>query len=171
MHVFLIAAITLDGYIAQAKGQISTAWTSLEDKKWFGQRTKAAGVVIMGRSTFETVNRPLPGRKTIVMSTQATPTLTEKDGVWWTSLGPRQLIETLEKEGHQEVAVCGGATIYRQFLLAGLIKTLYLTVEPIVFGEGILLFGEGNQLAMTHWQLKKSERLNDQGTLLLEYTL
>ena len=36
----------------------------------------------------------------------------------------------------------GGASVYTQFMQAGLVDELFLTVEPIVFGSGIKLFSE-----------------------------
>lgn len=139
MRVFLIAAISVDGYIAPAdKASLpSTSWTSNEDKKFFIQRTKEAGVIIMGSRTYETIGRPLPGRHTVVYSDS-----TSYEGVETTAQDPRALLADLEKRGYKEVAICGGAAIYTMFIKAGLIDTLYLTVEPVVFGSGIRLFSE-----------------------------
>jgi len=48
MKVFIIAAISTDGFIAKDPNEPSTAWTSLADKKHFGEITKRAGVIVMG---------------------------------------------------------------------------------------------------------------------------
>lgn len=141
MHVFLIAAITIDGFIAQSKSQRSTSWTSVEDKQFFSQRTKQAGVVVMGNATFETIGKALPGRLNIVYSrTRSDESIS--DALRFTKKPPRELLFELAAQGYQEVAVCGGASIYTMFLKAGVIDTLYLTVEPVIFGAGVQLFDQ-----------------------------
>lgn len=174
MNVFLIAAVSLDGYIAQSAEQISTAWTSAEDKKWFNQRTKDAGVVVMGRTTFETVGRPLPGRKNVVLSSKigSTPEnpWVEKHGVFWSSLAPAELIAAVQNEGFSELAVCGGASVYRQFLDENLLDELLITLEPVALGTGVPLFRESLSTDVKRFILKNSRQLNDQGTLLLSYS-
>ncbi len=182
MHVFLIAAISIDGQIGQAKDQVSTAWTSKEDKQFFVQRTKEAGVMVLGSQTFQTFNRLLPGRVMIVYTrnveefrkrvdfqveevTSKTTTIENPEVLYATKLSPVELVVVLEKLGKKELAVCGGSSIYAQFVTAGLVQTFYLTVEPIVFGKGIPLFSEPISIQL---ELQEVKHLSPQ-TLLLEY--
>ncbi len=51
-------------------------WHLPDDFKWF-KRTTMGGVVVMGRKTFESLGRPLPGRENVVVSR----TLPEVEGV------------------------------------------------------------------------------------------
>lgn len=181
MHVFLIAAVSADGFIGRSPSQSSLEWTSSEDKKFFKDRTKAAGVMVVGRTTFETIGRSLPGRKIFVLSSQPKPEQyadIPDSAVEFTSLSPAELIAQLETTQLKnesgtftevaEVAVCGGSSIYTQFMQAGLIETLYLTVEPVVFGEGIKLFGAALPVEQK-LSLTSVTHLSEQ-TLLLEYT-
>ena len=153
MHVFLIAALTADGFIAEESDQVSTAWTSEADKKFFRDRTKQAGVMILGRKTYQTIGRPLPGRLMVVMSRDGEsgqssnwPVLSEiqasKGEVVFTNASPAQIIRRLEKLGYAEAAICGGSTIYTIFMKERFIETLYLTIEPVIFGEGVKLFNQ-----------------------------
>ena len=137
MHVFIIAALSADGFIAK-DSRHAASWTSKEDKKFFVDRTKAAGVVIMGRTTFETIKKPLPGRKNIIYSRK---NIVVPDALV-THEDPRALLGQLEEQGHKEVVIIGGAQIYTLFMSRGLVDTLYLTIEPILFGSGISLFGQ-----------------------------
>src|SRR5258708_5929891 len=162
MNIFLIAAITADGFIAENVKQISTSWTSKEDKKFFSARTKEAGVVVMGSKTYATVKRPLPDRLNIVYSkSHQAP----QENLRYTNESPAQLLSNLEKEGFSEVAICGGASIYTMFLKAGLINKLYITIEPVLFGSGIKLLGEEMR---TRLQLVAMKKLAE-STILLEY--
>src|SRR3989344_5571233 len=119
MKVFLIAAMTADGFIARNSAHLAS-WTSKEDKQFFVEKTKEAGVVVMGLNTFKTIGHPLPGRVNIVYSR------TEKDlqGVEITEDEPRKLIENLAKRGYKQVAITGGAQIYTMFMEAGLVDTI-----------------------------------------------
>lgn len=106
MNCFLIAAQTVDGFIAERNDQVSTAWTSGADKKWFSERTKQAGVIVMGSTTFRTINRPLPGRLTVIY-TRNPEEFAEfsADQVMTTQLPPAELLQELEKKGFSEVAI------------------------------------------------------------------
>jgi len=178
-QVFLIAAISLDGFIAQDKTQSAVEWTSAEDNQFFHQKTKEAGVVIMGSSTYKTISSkylPLSQRLNIVYSSSLTDQLVSQLGIdpqkiasntlRTTSQSPNELIDQLAKEGHQQIAICGGSSIYTQFMQAGLVQKMYLTVEPVIFGEGVKLF---NQPVKNKFTLLSSKVLNNQGSLLLEY--
>lgn len=139
MKTYIIAAMTADGCIARHDNQSSLDWTSAEDKAMYRQATKAAGVMVMGSRTFATIGRSLPGRKTVVYTSRP-EALQGIEAVEATTEAPIDLLRRLESEGFQEVAICGGASVYHQFLAAGVVDELHLTIEPLVFGKGVRLF-------------------------------
>jgi dihydrofolate reductase len=169
MNVVLIAAISADGKIAEREGQTSLDWTSKEDTKFFVLKTKEIGVVVMGRKTFETIGKPLKDRRTIVMT--RSPLLTKEGlgvvgvvaGVAYTDESPEELVSRLNGEGVQSLALAGGASVYSQFLQAGLVSELYLTVEPVLFGTGVPLASGFERLEM---ELVDVTRLGEQAVLL-----
>ncbi|HZX49919.1 MAG TPA: dihydrofolate reductase family protein [Candidatus Paceibacterota bacterium] len=160
MKVFIIAAMTADGFIAQHSGHLAN-WTSKEDKQFFIEKTKEAGVVVMGLNTYKTIGRPLPDRLNIVYSK------TEKDlpGVEVTEDEPKKLIENLAKRGFKQVAITGGAQIYTMFMEAGLVDTIYFTVEPVLFGLGMGPFTKKLERKL---KLEKTHMLNG-NSVVLEY--
>ena len=167
MDIFIIAALSADGFIARESSEVSTSWTSAADKKRFVSLTKQAGAVVMGRRTFETFGgRPLKDRSLFIYSRQDHPHEAPA-GVEWTRLPPAELVRHLTERGFGSLAVCGGTEIYSQFLAAGLVKRCYLTVEPVFFGRGISLF---NQTLERQLILEHSE-MAGQGTLFLDYRL
>ncbi len=174
MQTYIIVALSADGFIAQARDQASTDWTSSEDKKHFMARTKETGVVVMGLTTFATVGQPLPGRKNWIYASQSKPELVQKfdlslkqaDLIEVTTDEPAVLIQKAAAAGYQELAVCGGCSIYTQFMQAGVVDKLFLTIEPVVFGDGIRLFNQAFEQKLV---LLNQEQLNQKGTLLLEY--
>ena len=162
MTTFLIAAVTADGFIARNSSHLAS-WTSKEDKQFFIEKTKKAGVVVMGLNTFKTMGKALPGRQNIVYA----PPGTALEGVEITQDDPKTLLAKLEQKGFKEVAICGGATIYTMFMEAGLVDKLYLTMEPVLFGNGIHLF---NKELDKKLELLSIQKLNEQA-VLLEYNV
>ena len=92
-------------------------WHLPEDFKFFKQTTMGH-VLVMGRKTFESIGRPLPGRETIVLSRSG-----------WSHPGVRtvtSLDEVAPLVADRQVFICGGAEIYRQAL--PLCAEIYLTL-------------------------------------------
>ena len=77
--------------------------------------------LIMGRKTYESVGRPLPGRKTIVLSRD--PGYLPEGCLKASNL--QQAFSIAEGNGEDEVFICGGASVYREALKAA--DRLYLT--------------------------------------------
>jgi dihydrofolate reductase len=101
-----IAAVSENGVIGNG-AQIP--WHLPEDFKWFKSQTLGQ-IVVMGRKTYASVGRPLPGRETILLSHQSLGELPN---------GVRQLtsLEALiALTTDRTVWICGGAEIYRQAL-------------------------------------------------------
>lgn len=140
MRVLLIAALTVDGKIARSADELSD-WTSREDKRLFVRASKEAGVVVMGRATYDTLPAPLPGRLHIVL-TRRPAGREPPDGVEFTTDPPERVLARLAERGYSTVVLSGGAQTYRAFLDAGLVDELWLTIEPLAFGQGISLFGD-----------------------------
>ncbi|MCX6716231.1 MAG: dihydrofolate reductase family protein [Candidatus Taylorbacteria bacterium] len=164
MNCFIISCLTADGYIGKNSAHAAT-WTSKEDKKRFIEITKRAGVVVMGQNTWFTIGRPLKDRLNIVYS--PTPIENLPEGVEITMKSPADLLKELEERGFKEVAICGGSQIYTMFMKSGLVNKLYLTIEPVVFGDGIKLFKEDMNQKL---KLDKIESTPG-GTVLLDYSV
>jgi dihydrofolate reductase len=83
-------------------------WNLPEDFKWFKEKTMG-GIMIMGRKTYESIGKPLPGRETFVLSRQSL----DIPGVkCFTDI--ETLLGALETD--KTVWIAGGAEIYRQTL-------------------------------------------------------
>lgn len=167
MKIFIIAAMSVDGFIGVNADHRSLNWRSKADARFFIESTKAAGVMVMGSTTYKTfkVRRAPPGRRLIVYTHN--PDSIEGEHVETTSEDPRKLIERLEREGAQSLAVCGGAAINTLFVRAGVVDELYLTVEPILFGMGVPLFNESLSNRLT---LLENRPLSEH-TILLRYAV
>ena len=132
----------------------------------FVEITKRAKVMIMGLNTFQTFPSPLKERLHVVYSPDPDAYKNNIEGVVeYTKDSPADLIKSLEARGFSEVAICGGTTIYTMFIKSGLVDTIYLTTEPILFGNGMGIFNEDLDIKLELINLEKTEG----GTVLSEY--
>jgi dihydrofolate reductase len=138
VQTILLAAVTANGFIARSTNELAN-WTSKEDKKFFVEETKKAGVMVMGRTTFATIGKALPGRLIIVLTNDPTAVETIPGSVEPMSGTPAEVLAHLEKRGFSSVVIAGGANVYSQFLNAGLVDELALTIESILFTSGVRL--------------------------------
>lgn len=100
-------------------------WHLPEDFKWFKQTT-VGHVLVMGRKTYESIGRPLPGRQTLVLSRSSKAI----EGV--ELIGSLDEIDVADKT--KTVFICGGAEIYE--LALPLCSDLFLTrVKRVATGD------------------------------------
>lgn len=138
--ISLIAALAADRIIGMENAM---PWDLPADLAWF-KRNTLKKPVIMGRLTFESIGRPLPGRLNIVVSSQ--PGITE-GATWVTSLDA-----ALQAAGDaEEIMVIGGGRVYEQMLKRA--DRLYLThIDAEVEGDTQFPDYEPDE-----WQLTFSE--------------
>jgi dihydrofolate reductase len=121
--ISLIAALAVDRVIGMENAM---PWDLPADLAWFKRNTLNKPVV-MGRLTWESIGRPLPGRKNIVISSQ--PGTDER--VQWV----KSVDEAITACGDvEEIMVIGGGRVYEQFLPKA--HKLYLThIDAEVEGD------------------------------------
>jgi dihydrofolate reductase len=108
MIVSLIAAVSDNGVIG-LDGSIP--WRLPADLKLFKQLTMGH-TLILGRKTYQSIGRPLPGRKMVVLTRQ----------LGFTAPGCHiapsleQALDTARAEGETEAFIGGGAVVYAQAL-------------------------------------------------------
>jgi len=114
MTVSLIAALAANGVIGRGN---ALPWRLKEDLAHFKALTMNRAVIV-GRRTFESIGRPLPGRSLIVLTSRAGYA---PDGVEVAA----SLDDALKLAHGEEVFIAGGAEVYRQALPVA--DRLYLT--------------------------------------------
>ncbi len=163
MEVILLMAMTLDGKIARDSQEL-VDWTGKADKQYFVRVTREAGVVIMGSKTFDTIGKPLPGRKNIVM-TRNPNRKSQEENLMFTDQLPNEIINNLKKEGFERVTLIGGAIVNSLFAGKNLITQIHVTLVPAIFGRGLSLFQDALDLKL---ELMENREI-DKGHLLLVY--
>ena len=104
--------------------------------------------ILMGRKTFESIGKVLPGRMSLVISNE--PRANSENVFWFNSIF--RAIKQAERNGETELFIIGGEKIYKYAL--SLIDRIYLT-EVKATVEGNAFFP---QLSLKNW--KKVSEVN-----------
>ena len=138
----LIAGIGTNWAIGH-QGQLP--WHMPEDLKYFKRQTTGKPI-LMGRRTYESIGRPLPNRRNIILSRRQGYNPTGVDVI--SSLG--QAFELLD--GGSEIMVIGGEQIYRLCLPVAQ-RILLTVIETAPDGDAFF-----PRLDPEQWSLKSIER-------------
>lgn len=161
--ISLIAAIGTKGELGLNNKML---WHIKEDFKHF-KETTMGHTLLMGRKTFESIGKPLPGRKTLILTRNSTYQV--ENCVTVHSL--KEGLDIAVNSGEDEFFIAGGGEIYKQAL--PLVDRMYLSFVDYE-GEADAFFPEVSwnewkllsekKFAMTErspaWTLKTFERIN-----------
>lgn len=134
-------ATSLDGFIARPDGRLD--WLSIVEREGEDYGFKAffdtVDTVVFGRKTYQTALGfdpwPYAGKRNVVLTRSPR---TSRHGESFHDGDLAALVAKLGAEGSQRVYVDGG-TVIAQFLAAGLVDDVTVSVIPILLGEGIPL--------------------------------
>jgi dihydrofolate reductase len=145
MRISLIVAVAENGIIGRA-GQLP--WRLSADLRRFKQLTMGH-TIIMGRRTWESIGRPLPGRRTVVVTRQPDYHVDFPEVAVAPNLD--DALSLAHNAGDTEAFIIGGAELYRAALpLAN--RLHYTRVRSHV--EGDTRFPD---IDWTAWRLTESE--------------
>jgi len=150
MLISIIVAMTPERLIGAA-GRLP--WYLPEDLKRF-RATTLGHAMIMGRKTFSSIGRALPGRRNLVVSRNPNPP--EVEGVeWFTSLDAA--LDFARQTGETECFIAGGTEIYEEALSKA--QRMYVTFVQRDFPfQGDTYFPMWDQ---TQWKAVKHELVKD----------
>ncbi len=153
MHSFKAIAALSENRVIGDQGKLP--WHLPDDLKWFKQLTTGK-TIVMGRKTYESIGRPLPNRRTLVLSRSGNPI----PGVEII----RSLDEVPESAWSSDIFIVGGGEIYQ--LALPLCSDLILTcVKRQATGdaffpefesdfERVEIFRETPEFSMERWSRK-----------------
>ena len=147
--ISIIAAVADENAIGKNNGLL---WHISEDLKYFKKIT-LGHTVIMGRKTFESIGRPLPGRKNIVVSRSpiSVPNIDQEADL-------EVLLKSLGRKRKEEYFVIGGGSVYASAIKYA--RRLYIT-RVYSKAEGADTFFP--EIEESKWEvLEKSEILHDE---------
>jgi len=126
MLISIIVAVSRNGVIGKDNQLI---WRLPDDLKRFKNLTMGHPI-IMGRKTFDSIGKPLPGRTSIVITRNPEFTL---DGII-VAHSLEKALEEAKKTGTDEAFIIGGGQLYQQAL--DITNRLYITeVQTVISGD------------------------------------
>ena len=147
----LYTAVSLDGFIADKNGGIE--WLEKQDIGPEGQESyenfiQTVDTVVMGYTTYHQITTELSagfwpdeGKMTYVMTHRA---MEDKENIKFVNSPLDQFISALKDRPGKDIWICGGADLVNQLIKSGLISRFHISVIPVILGNGIRLFHEGN---------------------------
>ncbi|MCI8853192.1 MAG: dihydrofolate reductase [Lachnospiraceae bacterium] len=148
----LFIAMSLDGYLADAQGGVD--WLNgqgdgeeLLDS--YGEFVKQVDTVVMGWNTYHQIVTELSPEEW-VYGDLTSYVVTHRDcpsteDIRFTREDPCCLVKRLQETEGKDIWICGGAKIIQQLVREDLIDEYYISVIPMLLGEGIRLFGESRR--------------------------
>lgn len=118
MKISIIAALSENRLIGLNN---RLPWHIPEDLKWF-KKTTMGHPVIMGRKTFESLQRPFPGRKNIVLSTR----INYKASGAFVCRSIDEAIKILKDGDEKEIFIIGGGQVFKKTLPRA--DRIYITI-------------------------------------------
>lgn len=171
--ISVFIATSIDGYIAKKDGDIDwltkfSAPTAADEEKdcGFSKFFSSVDVLVMGRNSYETVAKfdpwPYQGKRVVVLSSTLTSVCEQAELFSGNAIN---LVEKLHAEGIKHIYVDGGVTI-SNFLNAGLVDQMIISIIPVVLGSGIPLFSKINK---DQWCRLMSSKAYSNGLVQLQY--
>ncbi len=169
LRTLAFLGMSLDGFIAGPDDELD--WLERgggpPEDNGFADFFASMGALLIGRRTWEVVSRfpawPYQGKRVFV--------LTRRPGEWlhgerFVEGAPGRVLAALGDEGVRSVYVDGGQVV-SQYLAAGLLDELTVSILPVVIGRGIRLFEDAGP---ERWLDLASSRVFGSGMVQLRYT-
>jgi dihydrofolate reductase len=180
--IFLFMMVTLDGYFEGKDHDISWHNTDEDFNDFAIAQTGTVGTLLFGRRTYELMASYWPSEEAktsdpiVAKQMNDMPKIvfsTTLENVGWqnTRLVKENLkeeIEELKKSSEKDIAVFGSSDLCISLLKEGLLDELRLMINPVVIGEGKILF-EGLENKLELKQTNKRDFKN--GNVLLTYNV
>ncbi len=166
-RIVLGLAVSLDGFIEGPNGEYD--WCFTDQDYGLSEFFKGVDAIFMGRKSYELASQsaetnPWKGMTTYVFS-KTIDKAPSKDVKL--VRGMSEVASIIQQPG-KDIWLFGGAELTTEFINAGLVDELWLSVHPILLGSGKPLFQNIN--GRKHLKLAESKAY-DTGLVSLKYTL
>ena len=144
MQCSVFIAMSLDGFIARRDGSLDwlTPFQGTGEDYGYAKFADTVDAMVLGRCTYDVMlgfpQWPVANKRVFVMTHRDAPL---REGVELFAGTAAQLVGRLRERGIRRAYVDGGNVI-RQFLAAGLLDDLTISIIPVLLGDGLPLFGE-----------------------------
>lgn len=170
--IIVFIAASLDGFIAGPDDNLSFLDLVAKEGEDYGYAAFMSGVdtVILGRKTYDWVMKQVPvfphaEMESYVITRTAKPMLGKT--VFYTGNPVTLVKELVQKEG-KNIFIDGGAELVNTLLKAQQVDEIYLSVIPVILGDGVRLFHTGNPMQVS--KLVSTQQFST-GLVQLHYVL
>ena len=143
----LYIAMSLDGFIAKTDDDLTFLSRVQEEGQDYGYNEfiKSVDTVIMGRKTYDWIMKqvrefPHSNLDSYIITRTPRPDINKTK--FYTG-NFKELLLNLKKEDGRHIFIDGGAEIVNELLKDNLIDEFYISVIPVLLGDGIRLFKNG----------------------------
>jgi dihydrofolate reductase len=170
--VILYIASSLDGYIAKPNDDLSfLSRVQQEGQDYgYGKFLDNVDTVILGRKTYDWVMKQVkefPHAQLDSYIITRTPRQNIGKIKFYTG-NLKELVLRLKQERGKNIFIDGGAEIVNELLKEKLIDQIYLSIVPILLGDGVRLFKDG--LPEQNLRLINSQQF-ETGLIQIQYNL
>lgn len=148
MIVFI--ASSLDGFIAGPDDNLSFLDLVAKEGEDYGYTAfmQNVDIVILGRKTYDWVMKQVPvfphaAIESYVVTRTEKPALSKT--IFYTG-NPVTLVKELAQKEGKNIFIDGGAELVNTLLKAAVVNEIYLSVIPVILGDGVRLFHTGNPM-------------------------
>ena len=157
--VILYIAVSLDGFIADKHGGVDWLEGDTENEiktnnveqesNSYTDFIENIDTIIMGMTTYRQVVTelspdvwPYQGIKSFILTSKREQ---DKEDIYFVNMNVTELVQQLKVQEGKDIWIVGGANIANQLIKDNMIDEYQITTIPIILGEGIRLFGQGNK--------------------------
>ena len=135
-------------------------WHLKDDLQHFKKITMGHHI-LMGRKTFESIGKALPGRMSLVISSE--PNANSDNVLWFTSIF--RAIKQAERSGETELFIIGGEKIFKYAI--SLVDRIYMT-EVKAHVKGDVFFP---QLSLKNWKKISDQNFEKNAANEFDFTI
>lgn len=171
--VTLFIAMSLDGYIADTRGNVD--WLSghgndSENIDSYSEFIKDIDTVIMGWNTYDQIVTELSPEQWVYKDLTSFVFTHRECGsignIHFIDAEPVDFVKNLKKKDGKGIWICGGANVIQQLMKKDVIDCYYITIIPTFLGAGIRLFENGEKEIKL--KLIKTQNYNGMTELIYE---
>lgn len=167
LFITLIMVMSADGIVAERTVQNSFEWSSSSDKEQFINRIQDIGTVLMGSNTYRSIGQqPYEGVKHLVLTHQPQQ-FDSHQNLEFLQGSVSEICEHLARNDIKHLALLGGPNINAQFLEEKTVDEIFLTIEPLILGQGINMVE--HLTSPIHLELKHMNTMKNSNSSLFHY--
>lgn len=168
--IVLKLAVSLDGFIEDAKGQFD--WCFVDQGYGMSEFFKRIDSTFMGRKTYELAqamaDQVPPGFPTFKEYVFSNTLTNAKANVILIKGDLKKEVEKIKNEKGKDIWLFGGADLISSLMNLGLVDELMLAVHPVILGGGKPLFKEIQERT---WLTLTDHKIYPNGLVFLSYTI